>query len=223
MTSTYYTTDASWIWGVESEILGMGAQHRNDTWGCRRMETHSGLPELSWLDIELKSLCLLDWVKQSGLSQRCFFEIFFLRWFLRAMCLYLYLERKELRSYCCKENPEGLACCYRQHADPPHARSKDAQMPSFSQIKNLLQQGQHLRWHNTTHLIGAFLARRSLAHERNVVVYTLWFIFCLLCFLKTFNICIWGSNVGLISLTNRGRRRRQTAWRACAHFFCLSH
>lgn len=42
MTLMYYTTDASWIWGVESEILGMGAQHRNGTWGCRRMETCSG-------------------------------------------------------------------------------------------------------------------------------------------------------------------------------------
>lgn len=52
MTSMYYTTDASWIWGVESEMLGTGAQRRNDTWGCRRMETHSGSPPF-----QLASVC----------------------------------------------------------------------------------------------------------------------------------------------------------------------
>lgn len=61
MTSTYYITDASWIWGVESEILGMGAQHRNDIWGCRRMETHSGQPQIFNLPEVIKWLCWIGW------------------------------------------------------------------------------------------------------------------------------------------------------------------
>lgn len=56
MTSTYYTTDASWIWGVVSETSVMVDQHRSDIWGCRRMETHSGQPVLKChcLGIHLK-------------------------------------------------------------------------------------------------------------------------------------------------------------------------
>lgn len=73
MTLTCCTTDASWTWDVESEILGMGALHRNDTWGCRRMETHSGQP----YNAQLYDASALYCVRSSGDSLAAFL---FLDW-----------------------------------------------------------------------------------------------------------------------------------------------